>query len=94
MAIGQHRSPRFTEATPLHMGLGAHVLVLCLAGHVLIVGRVSCVDHVGCLASIGTTSDHVPRLSHADRLCMCQLFHTSHVPDGLSEAVGGLRGPL
>ncbi len=37
LAVGQHRSVRFIEAAFLCKGLVAHVLVLCLAGHILAV---------------------------------------------------------
>ncbi len=85
VAIGRHPSVRSTEATSLHMGLGAHVLMLCLAGHILVIGRVSCIGQANRLTCVGML-DHVSRLGHAVRLCMHQLFHTSHVAGGPPEA--------
>ena len=93
MAVGRHRSVRYSEAASVHMGFGAHVLVLCLAGYVLTVDHVPCVDHAGRLACIGTLNQ-VPRLGHADRLCMCQLSHACHAAGGPPESAGGRQGPL
>ncbi len=91
--IGRHRSVRSFEAASVHMGLGAHVLILCLADHVLTIGHTPCTDHSGCLVCVGTLS-HVICLGHAGHLYMYPLFHTSHVAGGPPEAAGGPRGPL
>ena len=55
------------------MGLRAHVLMSCLAGHILVIGRVSCIGCFGRLTYSGLLS-HTVRLDHASHLCM----HQSH----------------
>ncbi len=39
--VGRYRSQRSIEATPLHVTLGAHALVLYPGGHILAVGAAS-----------------------------------------------------
>ncbi len=57
----------------LHVGLGAHVLVLPPVGHISTVSRVSYIDSVGRLVRVGLPS-YIVRLDHIGRPCM----HWSH----------------
>ena len=75
VAIGRHRSVRSIGATSPHVGLGAHVLVLPLVGHILTVGRVPCTGRVGRLARLGLLS-HIVRFDHTGGSCMYR-SHTS-----------------
>ena len=74
MAVGRHWSVRSIEATSLHVGLEAHVLLLPLVGHVSV-----CVCHVPCVLRANrltciSAASHISHPGHADHLCM----HKSH----------------
>ncbi len=85
MAIGRHWSVRSTGVTSLHVGLGAHVLVLPSVGHILTVGCVPCIGYLGRLARPGLLS-HTVRLDHASRPCMHQSHRSVMVHVGLLAA--------
>ena len=85
VAVGQHQCVRSIEATSLHVGLGAHVLVLTLVGHILTVSRVPCLGCVGCLTHLGLLN-HIIRLGHTGT--------GPHIGDGPCRSAGGSRGPL
>ena len=78
MAVGRHRSVRSTEAAFLCMGR-VHVLVLCLAGHVLAAGATICmftmqfVPHVLAPGAFWAVS-RLGRLAHL--VCLkCTMLH-------------------
>ncbi len=83
---------RSIEAASLDMDLGAHVLRLYLAGHVLaVLTRIRMltmqfVPHVLALS--------VPSHVLAAGPIMQEVCHASHAVGGPSEAAGGPRGPL
>ena len=74
-AVGRHHSLESTGAMTLHVGLSAHVLVICLADHILAVGTAS---HV-------FTIQIVPRVLVLPATSYALVLH---VADGPPEAPG------